>query len=959
MDGIDFLFCDFRENIIAKALENEPAAGTLFIFPTESSKALAMRQFQSKWEFTSTQFLTIEELKKLAFLTEKPLLKEEKRTLAFFASLSDEDREHFRARNYFQSIELAGHFFELWEEFNEEMVPPQRPLERFSVDENFLPWQKETYQHLLKIREQYRQSIEAKNFSDIIFIYNPQHLDLSFFEEFQRVIFVNQFYYTALEKFLLRKFSAAGKIVRLYYQLPENAVDKSDLSVRHFEVDEIDNVRTSRIHLFEAPNHFSMLLKFFEIARNTGVNHVVDVGFHDRPYARFLSEQKFRLLSQIRFTETTIYRLLQTLSEIVDSLIFDAERRDFLLPVQSILSAALNEETVHFVMRDSEVKVSRDEVLSEIYDLIDNDFRYVDFQGRFFHVREQKNARNFIAPLTRILEHLLKIKNIDGLVRWINHPQYGVNPEKICSDFELRYTDIGEIFFQSLGDFVSIEQVFWQGDWTKFFSDARRKKELAIAGGLLRLLVDYLKAKRISFTPQTGENLISVSNLEDTRNVSYSQVAVWNASEEVIPSPRKTPFLFTENQRRRLGLKTYEEIRERERYYFLRLIFNSQQVYLFSLKNIDQNIDVSSFVEELKTHRPELCSQTIEIKDKFYREIYSQLLNKTAEPVQSKISTKAFFSLPVIKERDFPNAKLELNYYNFADLLYNLFAFFLKVIAGIEEPPRAVKEDFSGKFLGNFAHDVLNRLWRKIIDEQGALSPGFDFSVVSKKMAEETIRETRKSESNYYKFPQNYVRIYFDEILSDIFARHIHQFFQEMKRLFNGKNIHAFPEKDFGTPEERKAKTFIERGADNIDVEVGIKGRCDLRIEDHSSQPVQFHIFDYKTGKRQDREQLIFYELFYYLLDEKAEFSDVHSYFFSIMDGELKSLKDLLGRKSKQDRIEAIKDAIIEAIQIIESEGFSLPQQKSRLGKMEAITRGDLFLKERAKVNDSTRMDAD
>ncbi|NOZ60196.1 MAG: hypothetical protein GXO74_00795 [Calditrichaeota bacterium] len=558
MKNIDFYFCNFSENIIEKVLADEPAENSLFVFPTESSKALAMRQFQGKWEFTETQFLTIEELKELAFLTDKPLLKEEKRTLAFFAALSDEDRQHFRAGNYFQSIELAGHFFELWEEFNEEMVSTERPPERFSDDENFLLWQRETYQRLLKIREQYRQSIAAKNFSDVIFIYNPRHFSPSAFEEFQRIVFVNQFYYTELEKFTLRKFAAAGKEVRLYYQLPEEVVDKNTLSVRHFEIDEIGSVRTEQIRLFETPNHFSMLLKFFEIAQSSGINHVVDVGFHDRPYARFLSAEKFRLLSQTRFTETTIYRLLQTLSEIVNSLIFDAERQNFLLPVQSILTAALNEETFRFVMNFGEAKFSRDKILSEIYDLINDDFRHVDFQGRFFRVRERKNARDFIAPLLRILEHLIKIKNIDGLVRWINHPQYGIDPEKMCSDFELRYTDLREIFFQTLGDFVSIEQVFFDDDWAQFFGDANRGKSLAVAAGVLRLFVDYLKAKRISFNPQAADSLISVSNLEDTRNIGYSQVAVWNVSEDVIPAPqdavsvhgKSAPSAWSQNLRR-------------------------------------------------------------------------------------------------------------------------------------------------------------------------------------------------------------------------------------------------------------------------------------------------------------------------------------------------------------------------------------------------------------------------
>ena len=959
MNGIDFFFCDFQENIIARALENEPAATTLFVFPTESSKALAMRHFQERWEFTTTQFLTIEELKELAFLADKPLLKEEKRTLAFFSALSEEDRLHFRARNYFQSIELAEHFFELWEEFNEEMVPPNRPRERFSDDENFLPWQQETYQRLLKIREQYRQSIETKNFSDTIFINNPQHFDMSFFEELQRIVFVNQFYYTNLEKFLLRQFAAAGKIVRLYYQLPEEVVDKNTLAVSDFDISDMDAIRTKEIHLFEAPNHFSLLLKFFDIAEKTGVSHVVDVGFQDRSYARFLSPAKFRLSRKIRFTETTVFRLLQTLSAILQNVTFDQKRQDYLLPLQSILEAALNEESFHFIMnsvRETQQKFSQEEILDEIYRLISDDFRYVDFQSRFFKIQPNCNCREFILSLMKILSRLLQIRSLDELIRWVNHPQDGIDLEKVCSDFELHHSDIRTVFYQALGDFAAIEQVFFKknADWAAFFKPDGRNDAKSIPGGLLRLLVDYIKAKRVTIHSPADEktvgNRISVSSLEDTRNISYSQVAVWNASEDVIPAPRKTPFLFTENQRRRLGLKTYEEVRARERYYFFRMIFNAQEVFLFSLKNIEQNIDVSSFVEELRVALPDLCSETEQVEDRFYSEIYQLLLPQTSETIRKQPADKKFYRIPLKREIDFPNNVFELSYYRFADMTANLFVFFLRYIAGVDEIPDSVEEDFSVKFLGNFAHDVLNLLWSELVEKYAVLESGYDFSAIERETVKKAIAKVRNSESNYYKFPQTYAAIYFDEILSEIFLQQFIRFFEMMEEMFRGKKIGAFPEKDYGTIEERKAKRWIDRQENEGGVEVRIKGRRDLLIEDHSEQATQFHIFDYKSGKNSDFRQLLFYELFYFLIEGKADSQNVHSYFFQIMEGKIKSLKDLLKKKDKSEQIDLIKETILDALRRIQRDGFSLPELKSKLGPMQPITRGDLFLKQKAKA---------
>ena len=94
----------------------------------------------------------MEEMKELLFISDKPLLKEEKRTLAFYASLTEKDKEFFRINNYFQSIELAQHFFDLWEEFNDELVNENINKERFETyNAELLGWQKKTFDKLKSI----------------------------------------------------------------------------------------------------------------------------------------------------------------------------------------------------------------------------------------------------------------------------------------------------------------------------------------------------------------------------------------------------------------------------------------------------------------------------------------------------------------------------------------------------------------------------------------------------------------------------------------------------------------------------------------------------------------------------------------------------------------------------------------------------------------------------------------
>ena len=249
MPEIDFSFCSFNEDLIAKVLNEQPNEKTVFIFPNESGKRVALKKFQSQWEFSFTRFVTMEEFKGNLFLSERPLLKEEKRTLTFYASLQEDDKKFFKINNYFQSIELAGNFFRLWEEFNEENVDEN--LERsifIDNDADFLEWQLKTYEFLLKIKKQYHEHIHDLGFDDPVFIHKKENINFEYMQGYDRYVFVNQFYYTGFEKSIIELCRQQNKIIVICYQLPEQLVDKGTLTIKPFTLKNLlQNYQTRQI----------------------------------------------------------------------------------------------------------------------------------------------------------------------------------------------------------------------------------------------------------------------------------------------------------------------------------------------------------------------------------------------------------------------------------------------------------------------------------------------------------------------------------------------------------------------------------------------------------------------------------------------------------------------------------------------------------------------------------------
>ena len=260
------MFCSFRENLIARVLSDIPFAGTVFIFPTEANKNIALKNFQAQWHFSQTLFLTMEEFKELCFYSNRPLIIEEKRTLALYGSLTEKDKIFFNLNNYFQSLETAQHLFDLWEEFNEELVDEKKiSREKFAaLGVELSEWQKKTFERLKTIKRNYKNFLMSKKVDDVIFLYTPSNINFFQFNNFQRFVILNQFYYTGLEKKIINRLAESGKDVSIYYQMSESLVDKTNLNVRSFSMHELHECQYKNLTIVESKNDFSMITSLLE-----------------------------------------------------------------------------------------------------------------------------------------------------------------------------------------------------------------------------------------------------------------------------------------------------------------------------------------------------------------------------------------------------------------------------------------------------------------------------------------------------------------------------------------------------------------------------------------------------------------------------------------------------------------------------------------------------------------------
>ena len=449
MNKVNFTYIPFSKNLVHSVLEETPPDKTVYVFPSEKSKRIGLREFQKKWYFSLTQFITMEELKVRLFRTQNPLLKEEKRTLAFYQSLSQQDKDFFNIHSYFQSIDFARKFFGLWEEFNEELVEEKNNIAKIDeMDAGIHDWQVDTLLRLLDIRSRYLLFLESKNFSDVIFYYRPQNIILDFFKGFENFVFVNQFYYTALEKKIISYFSENNRSVKIFYQLPASLVDENSLAVKYFTFANLGNPRLQKINIVETQNDFSALAQLFNFIDKENNTEIIDVSTTLTPFDNFLNILKFQTGESGFLRNTFLYEFFNITRDLLNNSVFDPVRQKWLLPLGEVMNAFLNKDYLSFILnRTSSINpVSQEAILEEISRLLDAEFKYVDSDLELFKHAKAPKFQIVCKALFGLLEQFRQLQTIPNLIDLFD-TENGVYIKSLIAKDQHQCSNIEEILY--------------------------------------------------------------------------------------------------------------------------------------------------------------------------------------------------------------------------------------------------------------------------------------------------------------------------------------------------------------------------------------------------------------------------------------------------------------------------------------------------------------------------------
>ncbi len=489
----------------------------------------------------------------------------------------------------------------------------------------------------------------------------------------------------------------------------------------------------------------------------------------------------------------------------------------------------------------------------------------------------KKNINKFIKFLEE-LEKIFEIKNLQDYSKFL---------EEIFDRQKNSGKKIRDKYFESLSEIAVLEEFEFDNLWDKFFDKEN------ISAGLLKMFLKYLDKKSISLdleeiAGQENDNQYKINEFKTLSETNKKNIVFLNF-QDTFPKGKVNNYLFSQIQRKKMGLPVPEDVKAIEIFRFLNAIFGAKKVCLSYIKNLDENVDCSGILEEIKLkYDLEINNKNKKISEEEEMEF---IKNYFIENYKEKKIGKFIQSRLLKDVEELKNEKITLGYYDYKNLKESEYAYYIDKKLGKVEREK-IEEVIDARFFGTIIHSIYENIVKK---NKKILEKGnFDIS------EEEIASEFEAGIQSYkYKIPQEYLEFYKNISFEDLKIG-IKKYFVDLSNKISDKSV-------IKVSSEERIKEKFEKEIDNEKFgNATFNISIDLHIKDEKKDKKEEILVDYKTGNlTQKRIDDAFTQLdFYSIVLGENEYK---KYVVDVWDGKIIS-------DSRKDNKKLTKDEVMEVL---------------------------------------------
>lgn len=501
---------------------------TLYVFRNFNDKIQIENSIKDL--FATYNFISESEFWEKYLLSEKIILKEEKEVIFFYQCLDEDFKEKHNINNYFACIDFAYRYYSFMKEYLEYEI---------NLDKiNLYSWQKIIIDEYLKIHENMLKKSNLEKRIPRYLISKFFYLNEEYIKKYKKVVFIDKFSFTNLEKKYLKNIDNLEihlKLDKCDYNEKENYIINLDL----------DKISKEKLKIYSCNDNFTQLINLIDNKDVFDTFYDFENNIKNELKNENLFLDQNLICSNINFSlsKTTIYQILNNLYELFNN---SNKNKYLLMDIYSLFSIDIFRK---------EFNISNIS-LQKIMNFSKNKYIYL--------------SKNELEEL-KIFDEISSYKTFDEYLPFLEK----IGKIKSEKDNEL---NVSYIYFEALAEIKNL-------DFT--ILDNFNKN-------ILKIFLKYLDAKKVNVILEKTD--IKIMDLKNLSSLKKEKFALINANGNV---KLNLPELLTKNQRNTLNLPIAETIINEKLFDIYVNMYNANEVYVSYIKNEEENVSEASFLTEL------------------------------------------------------------------------------------------------------------------------------------------------------------------------------------------------------------------------------------------------------------------------------------------------------------------------------------------------------------------------
>ena len=843
--GVSFSYISYDEKFYKLFEDNKYFSSDkiLFVFVDNRMKEIFTRKVAGKLFSKNPVLVTFDELKERIFLSDKIVLKEAKRILAFFKSIPEDVRKELEITSYFDIIDFANNFFAYYRELNLSC--------NTSIKEPH-KWQERYLEYFHRMKISFDEMCKRYNYIPSDWLESMEHFNKEWIKNFETVIFIDIVEFPKLYRDIIYELGEKSMDISLVLQMKKEDFDEKNLKLKKVSVPEIDRDK-KKIDVYIFKNELQEAISLIEMrdAQNGNIySPAVEKNIFYRVFPNDFAPSKRPVMD-----DTKLFKFLN---------------------IQLQMLMGKEEKLGKTYLLNDLLKAFESKIFKDYYEITNEEFIIVNNlqkDGFKYISREIINRfpeDSFPWVLTSKIENILydldgisTIKDVETLYLYFKEV---LNLEKFLEE-EFDNKDILEKFLEIFGIIKANEKMaIYSGNEEIFGKKAGE--------GLYRLLIQYMKDLVIKSNIKYDKEITLIKPLDFIKYVDIKEDMVnyfIDITDDNLPKGLKDTLIFTEAQKKEMGIVSGEEKRDIEKYRFYQSVNYGEKTVIFTQKDEDGGVGISPFLEEI-INKNGLEIKEIPVSIEKSEKVIATLFS--GEGIAQKISEDEIFKKEI---RDFDEGKIKIGAYDLNLMRECQLKFYFSKMHELDYVVKAEDKDLDPRILGIIVHKVLERIVQ-----------GMWKNVLGTGKIEVSLNDIVALLKEEFKFSREKIQVHMDnyiyQILIPILAENISKFFKMLNKKYENSKITRF---------QSERGRYEEDPYYSGHIDIYLTGRADLIIE----TPLGNSIIDYKTGNSSNG-QLDYYSIILY-----GDENSTDKAFFNVWSGEYKKITKPELTKSEMEEV--------------------------------------------------------